>query len=633
MEIVKNLLREFKTKEEYDEVKCQLHKSAISVITESDKDELKYKYKNYFIGTYNVSSTTNETIILGGKPSANEYFDLSQVKKMYIDDIEVTPTSSYTFTTIGEHTVKCEFCELTSCYYMFYKCYDLISLNLSSFDTSKVTTMKYMFSYCSGLTSLDVSNFDTSNVTDMTQMFSACNNLTSLDLSNFDTSNVTSMKYIFGTSDSLPPMKLSFINLNSFNTSAVTTMYGMFYNCSGLTSLDLSNFDTSNVTSMEYMFNRCYSLSTLNVSNFNTSNVTNMTGMFQLCSGLTSLDISSFNTSAVTDMSFMFNNCSGLTSLDVSNFNTSNVTDMTQMFTACDNLTSLDLSSFDTSNVTSMKYMFEECSHLTSLTITSDISKVTSYSSMFSGITTNGELIYNCDYEDAWNNILVTNQSTSNFPTTWTKKCVVEYEFVDLGLPSGTQWATFNVGATKPEEYGLYFAWGETEGYMWDSQNGKILDANGNETTKQFAWADYKFSIDGSESNFSEYNSTDGKTTLELVDDAAYVSDNTCRMPTSGECQELIDNTTSAWTTVNGVSGMTFTSKLYGYTDKSIFIPAAGRVLNGSLGSVGSYGSIWSSSLYSDLLDYARRMYFNSTSVSMSHYFRCLGFSVRPVKK
>jgi len=205
------------------------------------------------------------------------------------------------------------------------------------------------------------------------------------------------------------------------------------------------------------------------------------------------------------------------------------------------------------------------------------------------------------------------------------------YEFVDLGL--SVNWATCNVGATKPEEYGLYFAWGETEGYMWDSQNGKILDANGNETTKQFAWADYKFSIDGSESNFSEYNSIDGKTTLELVDDAAYVSDNTCRMPTSGECQELIDNTTSAWTTVNGVSGMTFTSKLYGYTDKSIFIPAAGRVLNGSLGSVGSYGSIWSSSLYSDLLNYARRMYFNSTSVSMSHYFRCLGFSVRPIKE
>lgn len=194
------------------------------------------------------------------------------------------------------------------------------------------------------------------------------------------------------------------------------------------------------------------------------------------------------------------------------------------------------------------------------------------------------------------------------------------YEWVDLGLPSGTLWAAWNVGATKPEEFGLYFAWGETEGY------------EGITDDKQFAWSDYKFSIDGSSSNFSGYNSTDSKTTLEQDDDAAFVSDNSCRMPTYDECQELISNTTSAWTSVNGVNGIQLTSTVEGHTDKSIFIPAAGYVLDGSLRNVGSNGYLWPSSLYSGNPRRARSMYFNSSSVYMSDYNRYFGFSVRPVK-
>lgn len=94
------------------------------------------------------------------------------------------------------------------------------------------------------------------------------------------------------------------------------------------------------------------------------------------------------------------------------------------MFYYCSGLTSIDLTPFDTSNVTNMSYMFQNCGGLTSLTITSDISKVTSYSKMFYDITTSGTLTYNCAYEDAWTNILVTNQSTSQFPSTWTKTCI-----------------------------------------------------------------------------------------------------------------------------------------------------------------------------------------------------------------
>ena len=156
------------------------------------------------------------------------------------------------------------------------------------------------------------------------------------------------------------------------------------------------------------------------------------------------------------------------------------------------------------------------------------------------------------------------------------------YEWVDLGLPSGLKWAAWNVGATKPEEFGLYFAWGETQGYTG------ITD------TKQFKWSDYTL-CDGTSSNMLKYNATDGLTTLEASDDAAYATDNTCRMPTSGECAELTANTTSEWVedyNGTGVAGRIFTSNVNG---NSIFVPAAGLCDSGSVGGVGQGGFLWSS--------------------------------------
>ena len=164
-----------------------------------------------------------------------------------------------------------------------------------------------------------------------------------------------------------PSSRIESIDLSGFDTSNVTDMSDMFYNCSGLTSLDLSPLDTSNVTSMGSMFEGCSGLTSLDLSPLDTSNVTDMWSMFDGCSGLTSLDLSPLDTSNVTDMRFMFGGCSGLTSLDLSSLDTSNVTDMSDMFHACSSLTSLDLSSFDTSNVTSMWYMFRGCSSLATI--------------------------------------------------------------------------------------------------------------------------------------------------------------------------------------------------------------------------------------------------------------------------
>ena len=167
---------------------------------------------------------------------------------------------------------------------------------------------------------------------------------------------------------------------------AAQTCYGMFYNCSGLTSVDLTGLDTSSVTSMSLMFYNCSSLTSLDLTGLDASSVTDMSCMFDGCSNLTSVDLTGLDTSSVTSMSWMFYNCSSLTSLDLSGFDTSAVTYMNRMFYGCSNLTSVDLSGLDTSKVTDMNYMFCCCSSLTSADLTGlDTSKVTDMASMFNG--------------------------------------------------------------------------------------------------------------------------------------------------------------------------------------------------------------------------------------------------------
>ncbi len=166
------------------------------------------------------------------------------------------------------------------------------------------------------------------------------------------------------------PSSISFKNktgitsLSYLDTSNVTGMFNMFYNCKNLTSLDVSSFNTSKVTSMYYMFYDCNKLTSLDVSNFDTSNVTDMSYMFRNCSNLTSLDVSNFDTSKVTKMSWMFAYCTNLTSLNLSNFNTSKVTKMDNMFNGSNNLISIDLSNFDTGKVTNMNSVFTNCNNL-----------------------------------------------------------------------------------------------------------------------------------------------------------------------------------------------------------------------------------------------------------------------------
>ncbi len=165
------------------------------------------------------------------------------------------------------------------------------TLDLSSFDTSKVTNMSHMFHSSSDL-NLDLSNFNTSNVTDMSWMFANVKD-TILDLSSFNTSNVTDMSYMFYDSATKT------VDLSSFDTSKVTNMSNMFYN-SAATTLDLSNFNTSNVIIMEFMFCSCNSLKTIYTSDkFNTNAVTSSMGMFYNTTNLVGGAGTTYNSSYV----------------------------------------------------------------------------------------------------------------------------------------------------------------------------------------------------------------------------------------------------------------------------------------------------------------------------------------------
>ena len=158
---------------------------------------------------------------------------------------------------------------------------------------------------------------------------------------------------------------------------------------------------------------------------------------------------------------------------------------------------------------------------------------------------------------------------------------VDNHEWVDLGLPSGTLWATCNVGASSPEEYGDYFAWGETEPkdyYDWSTYKW----CNGsNKTLTKYC----------TESGYGYNGFVDNKTELDPEDDAAYVNwGPSWRMPTPEQFQELYDNCTSQWTTRNSVNGFLFTAS----NGKTLFLPAAGYCRDDSISGAGSEGYCWS---------------------------------------
>jgi len=199
------------------------------------------------------------------------------------------------------------------------------------------------------------------------------------------------------------------------------------------------------------------------------------------------------------------------------------------------------------------------------------------------------------------------------------------YDYVEIG---GIKWATMNIGANSVTDYGLYFQWGDTQGYTADQ-------VGSGEGQKYFGWADYKYGDEANVTQMTKYNSTDRKTVLEVSDDAATVNmGSDWRMPTKDEYVALGNATTSAWTTdyqgVSGCNGLLLTSTAD--TNVKLFFPACGFCSNGRVLGVGSDGGCyWSSSLDIIIVQHSWGLEFSSVEVSWTHGNRYVGYSVRGV--
>lgn len=192
------------------------------------------------------------------------------------------------------------------------------------------------------------------------------------------------------------------------------------------------------------------------------------------------------------------------------------------------------------------------------------------------------------------------------------------HEYVDLGLPSGTLWATCNVGAKKPDGFGDYFAWGEMtikSTYVWENYQ----HCNGNY---------YRLTKYCSDHSYGNNGFTDNLTVMQASDDAARANWGIgWRIPSKEQWEELKSNTTVTWTTQNDTDGLLFSAG----NGNVLFLPAAGfRYFNGA-GSVGSFGFYCSRSLYTERSDMAWCLRFFSDGCKMCSVSREEGLSVRPV--
>ena len=251
----------------------------------------------------------------------------------------------------------------------------------------------------------------------------------------------------------------NYVNLTSIegieylNTSQVTDMHNMFYNCYHLQTTDFSGFDTRKVKDMSYMFHNCGSLKSLDISNFNTSEVTDMRGMFESCIGLTSLDLSHLNTSKVSVMASMFQSCINLLSVNLSGWDTRNVISMTRMFKRCHSLKTFDLSGFDTREKTcTMGDMFNTCKELTTIFVSDKFAVGT-------GATGDGTMFQGCNKLKGANALDENNPQTgidnANYKTGYFTKLVGKNGDEKIGA-TGETLATDNLVLDDNKDFVAY---------------------------------------------------------------------------------------------------------------------------------------------------------------------------------
>ena len=457
-------------------------------------------------------------------------------------------------------------------------------------NTSFVTDMRKMFAGCTSLTTLDVSGFSTENVTNMWAMFDGCESLTALDVRGFNTSRVTNMARMFSGCRSLAALDVS-----SMSTASATDLAGIFAGCESLTSLDVSSFSTGSVKYMGWMFSGCKSLTSLDMGNLSTAKVTEMEYMFEGCESLTSLDLSGFSTANVRNMEAMFDGGSRLETIDASSaWRTDAVVESSNMFRGCTRLVGGMGTTHDENHVDATRaridggpdqpgYFTGKAARLRGDVNADGEVNIADVNCIISAIqgdvdTYEGRADVNNDGEVtvADINAIIEIILGDYTPTPGQS----EHKYVDLGLPSGTLWATCNIGASRPEDNGDYFSWGETvpkDYYSWSTYKW----CNGLSTMTKY-------------NNESGFGTVDSKIQLDAEDDAAYVNwGPQWRMPTQEQQQELIDQCTWTQKTQNGVVGHLVT----GPNGNTIFLPAAGFRIDETTPSLNGNGNYWSRTL------------------------------------
>ena len=424
--------------------------------------------------------------------------------------------------------------------YAFYNCLGLSSITIP--EGVKIIEGQ-AFVRCSNLSFISIPN----SVTIIgNEAFAECSSLTNINIPE----SVTSIgEYAFSECSSLEAITIP----NKIKELG----YATFIGCEQLTSVLIPE----GLTGIgDYAFAFCERLANINLPD----GVTNIgEGAFTHCNALISFTIPKGVYSIKTSV---LSYCNNLVSVIVPN----TVTSIGESsFEHCSNLSSFTIPE-SVSFVGSLA--FKSCCGLTSITIKGTTPPRGSIS--FLDDTNNCPIYVPASSVDAYKSAQYWSDYADRIQAIGTPVAV------DLGL--SVKWASFNLGANKPEEFGDYYAWGETEPYYEAgyAQSENPIWKSGKETG--YTWKSYIW-CNGSNTSLTKYNNksncgiVDNNMDLDLEDDAArHNLGGNWRMPSMEEITELIDNCTTEWTTINEITGCKFTSKIAGYTDKSIFLPASG---------------------------------------------------------
>lgn len=427
--------------------------------------------------------------------------------------------------------------------------------------------------------------------------------------------------YLFyGAEQLVSPPSLNSTNLASY------CYYQMFYGCTSLTKAPKLPAIELYKNCYESMFEGCTSL--VDVPDLSCQYLANecCKKMFYGCTSLEKAPALPAKNLAYSCYDSMFASCSSL--VTAPELPATMLADRCYyaMFSQCTSLTKAPDLLATSSTVGDMGYafMFNGCSNLQyvkmmALIDEEDEKEYRSLGGWMHGVSPTGTFVKNIN--SAWNII-----GSDGIPEGWNVIYCDEngHECVDLG--TGVKWATCNIGAEKPEDFGLYFAWGETIGYGQDISDGHSFDWG----TYDLCWGD--------ENSLKKYNSSlscgaypDNKMTLEDIDDAANVNwGGNWHMPNEGHMQYLVDNCTWTWTTLNGVNGYMVSSKI---NNNSIFLPAAGDRVYSSFGSEpNTEGNYWTSKRdFGNNCGAIVLTFDNYNKRTTVFGKRCIGLSIRPI--